>query len=84
MCGRFFKTNAEKVRYIYRKELLSYKHKGADVRETKTPDENKREIYDYKGHDISVATRIYEKVRFCIGYEATKQDVSDIKAGVRS
>ena len=79
----FFKTNAEKVRYIYRKELLSYKHKGADVRETKTPYENKREIYDYKGHDISAATRIYEKVRFCIGYEATKQDVSDIKAGFR-
>ena len=79
-----FKTNAEKVRHIYRKGLLSYKHKGADIRETKTPDENKKEVFDYKGHDISAATMIYEKVRFCVGYEATKQDVSDIKAGFKS
>ena len=80
----FFKTNAEKVRHIYKKGLLSYKHKGADVRETKTPDENRKEVLDYKGHDITAATKIYEKVRFCVGYEATKQDVSDIKAGFRS
>ena len=78
------RSNAEKVRQIYRKELLSYKRSGADVKDTRTPRENGREVLNSKGHDISTATQIYEKVRYCVGYEATKQDVTQIKAGFRS
>ena len=78
-----FRTNEQKVRQIYRKELLSYKKKGADIKETRTPFENRSEILRSKGHDISFATGIYEKVRFNVGYEAQKQDVEEIKNGFR-
>ena len=78
-----FRTNEQKVRQIYRKELLSYKKKGADIKETRTPFENRSEILRSKRHDISFATGIYEKVRFNVGYEAQKQDVEEIKNGFR-
>ena len=78
-----FRTNEQKVRQIYRKELLLYRKKGADIKETRTPFENRSEILSSKGHDISFATDIYEKVRFKVGYEAQKQDVTDIRNGFR-
>jgi len=78
-----FRTNEQKVRQIYRKELLLYRKKGADIKETRTPFENRSEILRSKGHDISFATDIYEKVRFKVGYEAQKQDVTDIRSGFR-
>ena len=79
----FIKTNTEKVRHIYKKELLYYKKSGVSVTQTHTPRENEREISDSRGRDISMATGIYEKVRFCTGYEATKQDVANIRKGFK-
>jgi hypothetical protein len=78
-----FKTNIQKVRQIYRKELISYKKKGANIKQTRTPFENRSEVLRSKGNDISDATRIYEKVRFCVGYEVLKQDVTDIRNAFR-
>ena len=78
-----FRTNDEKIRQIYRKELMGYKRSGADIKVTHTPSENRSEVLRSKGHDISDATRIYEKVRFKVGYEPLKQDVSDIRNAFR-
>ncbi len=79
----FFKTPAEKVRHIYKKELLRYKKDGANVRGTKTPGENGSIVTAAKGYDISDATAVYERVRYCQEEEVTGRDVAQIRDAFR-
>ncbi|MBR4759693.1 MAG: hypothetical protein IK078_06060 [Lachnospiraceae bacterium] len=74
-----FKTPAEKVRAIYKKELLKYKKDGADIRRTKTPGENGNIVNAAKGYDIGDATAVYERVRYRLDEEVTGKDVAQIK-----
>ena len=76
---RFFKTAAEKVRDIYRKELKKFRKAGAGVRNTATPAENRVSVLKNSGMDIGAATALYERVRFRDEDTADAKDVSDIK-----
>lgn len=79
-----FKTPLEKIRHIYRKELIKLKRSGAFVSMTKTPEENSKAVYDAKGRDIRIPTQIYEKVRYNTDYEVTQQDVTDLKRSFKA
>ena len=78
-----FKTPAEKVRQIYKKELQKYKKDGADIRGTKTPGENSGIVAAAKGYDIGAATAVYERVRYCPDEEVTGKDVTQIRDAFR-
>ena len=79
-----FLTPVEKLRHIYRKELISYKKSGVEIRSYKTPKEHCDLIYSSKGHDISEVTGIYERARYKVGYEVTSKDISELKAGFKT
>lgn len=81
--GWFFKrTNSEKIRYIYKKKMLSYIKKGNNIKGTNTPVENADVLLGAGGPDIGNMTALYEKTRYS-GQEATAAEVSAMKEFAR-
>ena len=81
--GSFFRrTNNEKIRYIYKKKMLSYIKKGNAIKGTNTPVENAGVLLNCGGPDIGKMTALYEKTRYS-GREATAADVSAMKESAR-
>ena len=79
-----FKTPAEKIRHLYKKELRKYKKSGADIRNTKTPCENSNVVLAAVGANLGEATQLYESVRYNDPDLATAADVSKLKSCFKS
>lgn len=81
--GSFFRrTNSEKIRYIYKKKMMSYIKKGNAIKGTNTPVENAGVLLKGGGPDIGKMTVLYEETRYS-GREATAADVSAMKESAR-
>ena len=80
----FFRTPYEKFRNLYRSEMKKQKKAGADVRNTRTPEENSMSILSKNGTDLSDATHMYEQFRYSTEAEVTTSDVTDLKNRIKS
>lgn len=74
-----FRTPYEKFRDLYKKEMKKQKKAGADVRNTRTPEENRVIILSKSGIDLREATDLYERFRYAEDTEVTVSDVTDLK-----
>lgn len=79
-----FRTPYEKFRNLYRSEMKKQKKAGADVRNTRTPEENRVSILSNKGIDLRDATDLYEQFRYSTEAEVTTSDVTDLKNRIKS
>ncbi|MCR4690991.1 MAG: hypothetical protein K5739_06595 [Lachnospiraceae bacterium] len=75
----FVKRPDEKIRALYKKELLRHKKAGANVQKTHTPTQNAGFILANSGVNLADATDLYETVRYNTAYEAKEKDVSGMK-----
>lgn len=77
------KNNLEKIRYMYKRKMMSYLKKGVQISGNSTPRENASLVNDNGGNDAVAMTRIYEKVRY--GYEpAQDTDVTAMKEAIKN
>ena len=72
-------TPYEKIRDLYKRGLEKYKKDGVNIRNTKTPEENRESIRSKKGIDLGEATELYEQIRYTEGENATAKDVAAMK-----
>ena len=80
----FFRTPYKKFRNLYRSEMKKQKKAGADVRNTRTPEENRVSILSKKGVDLREATDLYEQFRYAPEKEVTASDVTDLKNRIKA
>lgn len=78
----FRRTNYEKVRYMYKKKMVSFIKKGKPVLETATPWENATAVSRNNGPDIGNMTGIYEKIRYGCN-EVSNEEVAAMKESIR-
>ena len=64
---------------VYKKEIKKYKKAGADIRNSKTPEENRKSILAEKGVDLREATDLYEQIRYGTGNEVDAKDITAMK-----
>ena len=64
--------------------MKKQKKAGADVRNTRTPEENRVSILSNKGIDLRDATDLYEQFRYSTEAEVTTSDVTDLKNRIKS
>ena len=79
-----FRTPYEKVRDLYKKEMKKQKKAGADVRNTKTPEENRLIVLNANGADLAGATALYERIRYGDESKAVAKDVAALKSSLKS
>ena len=77
------KSNLEKIRYMYKRKMMSYLKKGVQISGNSTPRENATLVNNSNGNDTTAMTRIYERVRY--GYNpAEDADVAAMKEAVKN
>ena len=79
-----FRTPYEKFRDLYKKEIKKYRKTGVDVRNTKTPEENRKSILTEKGVDLREATELYEMIRYGTENEVDVKDITAMKNCIKS
>ncbi|MBO6206345.1 MAG: hypothetical protein J6O73_05340 [Lachnospiraceae bacterium] len=79
-----FRTPYEKFRELYKKEIKKYKKAGADIRNSKTPEENRKSILAEKGVDLREATDLYEQIRYGTENEVDAKDIVAMKNCIKS
>ena len=78
----FGKSYSDKIRYLYRRRLLSLKRYGNDIKETNTPRENCASAFK-NNTNISDATAMYEYVRYSDKPLITKEFFADFKKNIK-
>ncbi len=78
-----FRSPYEKVRDLYKKEMMRQKKAGAVIRNTRTPVENREGVRMANGTDLSAVTELYERVRYAEKQKTTAEDVSQIRNLIR-
>ncbi len=76
-------TPYQKIRDLYRRGLEKYKRDGVNIRNTKTPEENRESIRSGKGVDLREATELYERIRYKEEQNATAKDVAAMKKSLK-